>query len=154
VTGCRIHHIQALHEKYGPIVRVSPKEVSVSDPQSVAMIHKINSGFTKSPWYIDVVPFGRPILFSMNDTKAHATRRKLFARAFSKTYLRQTYESTVHTMTKLVVEKMKAEAKTKGTTDVLKWWTFMATDVSALLMFGDSFHTIEQGQVSESYALA
>jgi cytochrome P450 len=147
VTGRRIHYIQDLHAKYGPIVRISPNEVSVADPQSVSMIHKINSGYTKSPWYIDVAPFGRPILFSMSDPKAHAARRKLFARAFSKTYLRQTYESTVHSMTKQVVAKMKLEARSNGTTDVLKWWTFMATDVSALLMFGDSFHAIEQGQV-------
>lgn len=128
-------------------MRISPDEVSVADPKSVSAIHKINSGYNKSPWYADVASFGRPILFSMNDPKAHSVRRKLFARAFSKSYLRQTYESTVHSMTKQVVERMKAEAGSNGTTDVLKWWTFMATDVSALLMFGDSFHAIETGQV-------
>jgi cytochrome P450 len=145
--GQRIHYIQALHEKYGSIVRISPNEVSVADPKSVSTIHKINSGFNKSPWYSDVAPFGRQILFSMDDPKVHATRRKLFARAFSKTYLRQTYESTVHSMTKQVMEKMRSESGSNGSVDVLKWWTFMATDVAALLMFGDSFHAIERGQV-------
>jgi cytochrome P450 len=151
VTGRRIHYIQALHEKYGAIVRISPNEVSVADPQSVSAIHKINSGYNKSPWYCDVAPFGRPILFSMSEPKAHATRRRLFARAFSKTYLRQTYETTVHSMAKQVVEKMRDESASVGTTDLLKWWTFMATDVSALLMFGDSFHAIETGHVSEAF---
>jgi cytochrome P450 len=148
MNGKRIHYVHALHEKYGAIVRISPDEVSVADPQSVSAIHKISSGYNKSPWYLDVAPFGRPILFSMSDSKAHATRRKLFARAFSKTYLRQNYESTVHSMAKQVVEKMKSDSEKTGTTDVLKWWTFMATDVSAFLMFGDSFHAIEAGQVS------
>jgi cytochrome P450 len=151
ITGQRIHYIQALHEKYGAIVRISPDEVSVADPQCVATIHKINSGYNKSPWYGEVVPFGRPILFSMTDPKSHAMRRKLFARAFSKTYVKQTYESTVHSMAKQVVEKMIHESKANGSADVLKWWTFLATDVSALLMFGDSFHAIEQGQVSTVY---
>jgi cytochrome P450 len=122
----------------------------VSEPQFVTAIHKINSGYTKSPWYSGAAPFGRPILFSMRDAKEHATRRKLFARAFSKTYVRQTYEPTVRSMVGQVVAKMKAEAEAKGSTDILKWWTFMATDVSALLMFGDSFHTIERGRVSKS----
>lgn len=128
-------------------MRISPNEVSVADPKSVSAIHKISSGYNKSPWYADAAPFGRPILFSMNDPKLHSVRRKLFARAFSKSYLRHTYESTVHSMTKQVVEKMKTETGSNGTTDVLKWWTFMATDISALLMFGDSFHATENGQV-------
>ncbi|KAL6796946.1 sterigmatocystin biosynthesis P450 monooxygenase [Trichoderma sp. SZMC 28012] len=149
VTGTRVHYVHALHQKYGPIVRLSPNEVSVADPQSVQAIHKINSGYTKSPWYVEVAPFGRPILFSMSDSKAHGTRRKLFARAFSKTYLRQNYEKTVHEMTKQVVMKIRNEAKQKGSACVLRWWTFMATDISALLMFGDSFHAIERGQVNE-----
>lgn len=52
-------------------------------------------------------------------------------------------------MVREVVTKMKLEAE-HGTADILKWWTFMATDVSALLMFGDSFKMIERGEVSWS----
>lgn len=52
-------------------------------------------------------------------------------------------------MTKQVVMKIRNEAKQKGSACVLRWWTFMATDISALLMFGDSFHAIERGQVSK-----
>lgn len=49
-------------------------------------------------------------------------------------------------MVRKVVARMKSEAE-HGTADILKWWTFMATDVSALLMFGDSFKMIERGEV-------
>lgn len=36
-----------LHEKYGPIVRVGPNEVSVADPTMIPIIYGIGSKFTK-----------------------------------------------------------------------------------------------------------
>lgn len=146
IAGQRIHYVHELHRQYGPFVRIGPGEVSVADPKSVTAIHRINSGFNKSPWYITLVNLPRPAMFSMNDPRAHAGRRKLFARAFSKSYLRQTYEPTVHALVKMAVGKMHTELQ-EGRTDVMKWWTFMATDVIASLLFGDSFKMVQHGQV-------
>lgn len=36
-----------------------------------------------------------------------------------------------------------------GSADILKWFTLMASDVSSHLMFGESFHTLEQGEMNE-----
>ena len=49
----------------------------------------------------------------------------------------------------LALSRMQDELQTAGTVDVLKWWTLMATDVSSTLMFGDCFHTLENGEVNE-----
>lgn len=38
----------ALHEKYGTVVRLGPKTLSISDPKAVNIIHALKSGFTKS----------------------------------------------------------------------------------------------------------
>ena len=85
----------------------------------------------------------------MNDKKAHAARRKLFARPFSKTHLREHWEGAVREKVELAVARMQEDARLNGTTDVLKWWTLMATDISSHLMFGDSFHTLEKGEVND-----
>ncbi|KAH0080488.1 hypothetical protein KCU60_g16681, partial [Aureobasidium melanogenum] len=37
--GRRIFYIDDLHKKYGPIVRISPKEVAVADPAAFKQIH-------------------------------------------------------------------------------------------------------------------
>jgi hypothetical protein len=37
----------ALHEKYGSIVRLGPKTVSVSDAEAIKTIYALNSGFVK-----------------------------------------------------------------------------------------------------------
>ena len=39
---------QKLHEKYGPIVRLSPNEYSISDPETVKTIYGHNTTFTKA----------------------------------------------------------------------------------------------------------
>jgi hypothetical protein len=38
---------QKIHQKYGPIVRVGPNEVSIADPNMIPIIYGIGSKFTK-----------------------------------------------------------------------------------------------------------
>ncbi|KAI6843928.1 cytochrome P450 monooxygenase [Hortaea werneckii] len=149
VAGRRIHYVHTLHEKYGSYVRISPNEVAVNDPRGFKQVHGIGSGFTKADWYLHLVDLDRPGVFAMTDQRAHATRRKMFARPFSKTHLREHWEGTVREKVDLALSRMQDELQTAGTVDVLKWWTLMATDVSSTLMFGDCFHTLENGEVNE-----
>lgn len=37
----------SLHRKYGPLVRIGPNHVSVSDPQEIKKIYGLKSGYTK-----------------------------------------------------------------------------------------------------------
>jgi hypothetical protein len=38
---------RALHAKYGPLVRLGPRTVSVSDPSAIKVIYALNAGFVK-----------------------------------------------------------------------------------------------------------
>jgi len=147
VTGNRIHYIHALHKHYGPIVRISPQEVAISDPDSVSAIHKIGGGFLKSAWYDGITPGRESGIFAMRDPHLHSARRRLFARAFSVSSLLANWEPEIREKTGLAVEKIKQDAMGGGA-DVFKWWTLMTTDVIAHLSFGESFHMLEQGKVS------
>ena len=82
----------------------------------------------------------------MADPRVHATRRRLLAQSFSKSHLLK-WEPLVLQKTQLAVSGIGEEAKKTGEADILKWWTFMATDVIGELSFGDSFHMLEQGKV-------
>ncbi|KAF4302852.1 hypothetical protein GTA08_BOTSDO08954 [Botryosphaeria dothidea] len=95
IRGQRIHYIHALHQRYGPIVRITPYEVNVSDAEAVRAIHKPGSGFNKAPWYKKFVSGGAAGVFDMDDPKEHAARRRLFARAFSKSEIRARWEGMV-----------------------------------------------------------
>jgi len=45
--GTHEHDMLRLHAKYGPIVRISPFEVAINDPEAAKYIYGHNSGFTK-----------------------------------------------------------------------------------------------------------
>lgn len=148
IAGRRIHYIDALHKQYGPFVRVAPDEVAVNDAAAFKQIHSV-PGYEKSSWYQASSPVDYPAIFGMPN-KAHAVRRRMFARAFSMTNIRQHWERAVRQKVELAVTKMIDEARQHhGTVDVLKWWTFMTTDISAEIMFGESFNTLERGEVNE-----
>jgi hypothetical protein len=51
---------------------------------------------------------------------------------------------------RVAVGKVKDEMKDGGKCDVFKWWTFLATDVSGRLMFGEDFGMLSHGQVGYS----
>lgn len=82
--------------------------------------------------------------------REHAERRKLFARAFSKSELRRVWEGVVREKVRMAVGQMKSELDATSSDkrcDVLKWWTFLATDVSGHLMFGEDFGMLQLGVV-------
>ncbi|KAK5164044.1 uncharacterized protein LTR77_010135 [Saxophila tyrrhenica] len=150
LSGRRIYFVHSLHQKYGPYVRISPSEVAVNDVKAFKQIHRIGSGgFEKSTWYRDLLAIGRPILFTMVGHKDHGARRRLFAKAFSKSNIRNNWEDSIKEKIELAVRGMGAEAAREEKVDMLRWWTFMASDASAHLMFGESFHTLESGEESE-----
>ncbi|KAJ9165730.1 Cytochrome P450 [Coniochaeta hoffmannii] len=148
LKGTRMYYVDSLHQFYGPIVRISPHEVAVADPESVAKIHRIGSGFLKSSWYQAFNKAPEPGIFSMIDPKQHAQRRKLFAKAFSNASLKANWEPSIREKAELAVARIKDEAQ-RGEADVLKWWTLMATDVIGHLSFGESFGMLQIGQKTQ-----
>ncbi|KAF1350640.1 sterigmatocystin biosynthesis P450 monooxygenase [Delphinella strobiligena] len=141
MQGRRTQYIHALHLNYGPFVRIAPNEVSVADLDAFRTIHRIGGGFLKSGWYTSFVGDVPPGIFSMIDPKQHAQRRRLLAQGFSKSNILN-YEQVVREKVDLAVSKIERDAKIGGA-DILKWFTYMATDVIGHLNFGKSFEMLE-----------
>jgi cytochrome P450 len=147
LTGQRIFYVHDLHQKYGPVVRVEPGEVVVSDLDAFHEVHRIGSGFVKSDWYRSSTPGIEDNVFAMTDVQEHAARRRLLARPFSRSSLLVNFQALVAERARLAVSKMKAEADRGGDCDVMKWWTLMATDVISQVAFGEESRLLEAGQV-------
>lgn len=150
IQGRRMHYVHKLHELYGPVVRIGPEEIDISDPVAAKEIHRINSGFLKSDFYGKFRKGDTQDLFSMTDPKAHTERRKMFAPLFSKSALRSNWEASVVEKVSVAVDKMKLEAQTNGSVDIFKWWTFMTADVISHLSFGESFGMLLEEKVGYS----
>ena len=152
ITGQRIFYIDSLHKQYGPVVRISPWEVAISNLEDFQKIHKIGSGFLKSTWYQKLANFPKPGVFTMTDPKEHGPRRKLLSRPFSRSFLVEHWEPVVKKTVALAVSRIKDAAR-EGNADVFQWWMLLASDVSAHLAFGESFRMLEAGKVSSCRGL-
>ncbi|KIW06087.1 uncharacterized protein PV09_03258 [Verruconis gallopava] len=148
VSGRRIFFIDDLHRKYGDVVRIAPDEVSVADVDGFKKIHSVSSKFVKDGWYEELTIFPRQSVFTMQNKELHSARRKLFAKGFSKTYLRENYEGIIAEKARLAVEGIKKRALA-GPVDILQWWTFLATDTVGQLGFGESFGMLEKGEKTD-----
>lgn len=110
LSGRRTLYIHELHKNYGSVVRISPTEVSISDPTACHTIHRAGSGFLKSDWCSRFVNHDVPGIFEMSDAKQHVARRKLLARAFTKTELRSKWEDMIREKTELAMGKIEKGA--------------------------------------------
>lgn len=132
-------------------MRISPDEIAIADLASIKQVYRVGSNFLKSPWYQKFNESPHPGIFAMVDAKEHAVRRRLFAQSFSKTSLAR-FEPQIRAKVDVAISKIKRDLES-STADILKWLTFMATDVMGELSFGKSFEMLEQEAVCEPPSL-
>jgi cytochrome P450 len=130
----------------GPCVRVAPDEVHFSDIDSQKVIYNVRESYMKSPWYLRFVTGRIENIFSTSNVDLHRRYRRLLSGAMSESSL-ATHFDTIRSRADHAVIRMTEEIKTRGATDVSKWWFFMTSDVIGELSFGESFHAVERGQV-------
>ncbi|PGH15930.1 hypothetical protein AJ79_02097 [Helicocarpus griseus UAMH5409] len=128
-----------LHEKYGPICRTGPANLSVNVPEAVQAVLGSDSKCSKTPWYEQSLPLVN--LHTMRDKKMHDKRRKVFSKAFSPASLRL-YEPRVVQHSELFVQQL---AKMGGKPfDATRWCKYWAFDIMGELAFGESFRMITE----------
>ncbi|KAF6832232.1 cytochrome p450 monooxygenase [Colletotrichum plurivorum] len=149
VLGRRIFYVDDLHRRYGEIVRLSPDEISVASVDGHKQIYATSSPCAKHEWYLRFGGHPYPGLFTMSNRREHAERRGMFARAFSKSQLRSQWEEVIKTITIKAVDRIAQDLQQTGKADVFKWWTFMTSDVSGELMFGESWDMLGRGEVGK-----
>lgn len=131
----------------GPIVRLGPNEVSVTDLNAVKAIYGAKPIFQKSMFYRRIATTGQQSLFTTVDAEFHHRHRRLLAGPLSESALKSTIPQ-VDALAKLAIQRMGEEMKSREASDVFKWWRFMTTDVIGELTFGASFRMLERGHVS------
>jgi hypothetical protein len=72
-------------KRYGPIVRVTPDDVQITDPAAIDQIYSAKAGFMKTEFYDSVMPniSKRRDLFTDRDEAHHAARRKMIGLFYS-----------------------------------------------------------------------
>lgn len=93
--GTRTRTIHQLHQKYGPVVRIGPNEVSFNSLSALKTIYGAGSGFERTSFYRMFDVYGKQNLFTFATPKEHGSRKKLLNHAYSKSSILKNFASAI-----------------------------------------------------------
>ncbi|KAH8824011.1 cytochrome P450 monooxygenase pc-bph [Flagelloscypha sp. PMI_526] len=150
------------HKKYGPMVRISPTEVSIATSEAMSTIYAHGSKVNKSNFYhtFQVIPPDN--VFNTTDRARHARKRKMMSHAFSSKSLHE-MEPHIHTFVEQLFTQFDRFLSPKsgmeggegnGWTkhngrvwmDIMPWCHFITFDIISKLSFGNAFGMVAAGQ--------
>lgn len=104
--------IHSLHQKYGPVVRLAPDEVSFADHEGMKEIYQSGgSGYEKTEFYDLFMQYGHRTMFSTLNRQDHAERKRLFADRYAMTnIIKPEIMEGIEIRANSVIEKCKASA--------------------------------------------
>ena len=138
-----------LHDKYGPVVRLSPNELCFNSAQAWNDIYGHRIGrrdYAKDPIHVGSVdPLPGVSTISMADHDTHARQRKALSYGFSKKALHEQEDIMQEYVNKLQKNFWKFSNKNEAF-DIVKWFNFITFDVIGDLAFGESFGCLDEGE--------
>ncbi|KAF2108666.1 cytochrome P450 [Lophiotrema nucula] len=151
-NGLLSRDVQALHAKYGPIIRIAPNELSIADPQAYEDIYSnlgASLAFPKTPiWHAP--PPGKPLmLINAIDRDVHGKMRRKMEPSFTERAVAR-QEAIPQQYMSLLIKKLKEAIKRSGQNetivDIVPWLTYLTIDLIGDLAFGESFGCLETGE--------
>lgn len=136
-----LHHLSATcpeTDSYtGPVVRITPDEVSLSDPENYNKIYHMGSKYCKSPNYYRV--FGAPAaFFTTVENKLHAARRAELNPFFSRRAV-LAVEPVVQEKARILLARLKDDLDAKGVVELHDLFAALSVDVASDYSFHDSY---------------
>lgn len=140
-------HMKAITDQnpLGPVVRISPTEVDISDLPTVKRIHSVKDGFLKSPFYEKLITDSSSV-FNTIYPDVHRKYKRLLSNPMSETGLKA-FLPRIDAKMRLAIKRIEDENRELGRADVAKWFMFLSFDVIGDLAFGESFGNLERGIV-------
>ncbi|KAI1147016.1 cytochrome P450 [Nemania diffusa] len=130
----------AAHRRCGQVVRVGPREVSVTSIEAVKIIYQ--GGFDKHSWYSVFDNYGVPCMFSSAHSKPHSIRKRMISNVYSKSYINtsisQAAQSELILNTRLMpeLEASMLQSQAPGVLDVHSLFCAVSMDFISAYCFG------------------
>ncbi|KAJ5833888.1 hypothetical protein N7474_002199 [Penicillium riverlandense] len=136
--------VYALHKKYGPVIRITPTLLVVSDYTKLPEVYHRNAD--KTAHYI-TGSFGETeSLFNMRSHKTHAVFRKHIAGPYSFSNIKK-MEPMVDARIQQWSNKLDENFAQSGKAFDFAWWAvYMAYDIISEIGFGAPFGFIDKGE--------
>jgi benzoate 4-monooxygenase len=146
--GRKSERIHAAHERYGPVVRVGPNEVSFSSPDAVHEIYMSGSFVKEETFYRAKRMFHENHLFAFRDPEAHRQRRKMLSRGFSQAAMLD-FEASLSTKIQTLLSQWASRTGDGSPIDIYPWCHWLGFDTVYHLMFDEDPGSLNAGQAHE-----
>lgn len=148
-SGIECRTLAALHEKYGPVVRIAPSEVDISDGAAINPIYVKNGGFLKSTTYQHYDFGGYPTIFSSREPAQRTSRAKAVAPMFATREIVKGRPVVQEVIDEMVIELQRRKTEARGKPlDVLNLFRALAIDLTTAYLFGESFNGLGRERLS------
>ncbi|KAL5390314.1 hypothetical protein DPSP01_001886 [Paraphaeosphaeria sporulosa] len=147
VTGQNSFRIKALHDEYGPVVRVAPNELHINDPRAWNDIYMRKDSEIRPPQWGMRPPGIESYNVISGVGSDHGRFRKALGMAFSEEAVKE-YEPTVRSyFNKFTARIDELIAKNKGSAvvDMVKWSNFTTFDIIGELAWSKSYDCLDTG---------
>ncbi|KAL4802468.1 cytochrome P450 [Aspergillus unguis] len=145
IAGKWHEDILALHDTYGPVVRIAPNEVSVVGAAPMKQIYGHGTSSKKSDWYHTWhTPGVNPPFFAETDRKLHSLKRRRVSAAYSMTAILR-YEPYIQACMDLCLSKLRAECEAGNVVDISEWTQALVFDVVGELAYGEQLGHLRAG---------
>ena len=144
--------VQDLHRRYGPIVRITPNFLSVSDHRATKIIYgRGPNGFARGDQFgSNLFPDDEPPVFFAKSPKVHQVMRKRIAGAYTMTSILE-MEPNITELVEEFVDHMRKHAKDGSDVDFCEWVNHLNFDMISSLGYGSAFGFMRTGQDVHGY---
>jgi hypothetical protein len=140
-----LDHI-AIHQKYGPIVRIAPNEVSFSSQNAAKDIFTVGKGFHKTDFYAVFPPPENPDIFTEVREWKHAQMKRFAATPYSLASM-QKMTPSIEEVEQVLVDVLHGFAVQSGKAcDLGNWLHYFAFDVLGEVAFSRRFGFLAEGK--------
>ncbi|KAI1208578.1 cytochrome P450 [Annulohypoxylon truncatum] len=133
--------IQKMHEKYGPIIRISPDEVHCSDINFVDEIYAVGNRKRNKPLHLISGSAHTESAFGTMDHNLHRVRRGPVAKFFARGMISR-LEDDIHKLAQVLCDKLLHSGDSP--IDVVVAYSCFASDAISSYCFGESFGFLDQ----------
>ncbi|PVH87312.1 cytochrome P450 [Cadophora sp. DSE1049] len=148
------YKIAEFHERYGPIVRISPNELIFNLEEAWQDIYgkppSRNTQLQKDPDQFIANPNGPRGLLLEPDDNVHARHRRNLAPGFSEKILRE-QEALITKYFDLLIQRLREKSDTP--VNLVEYYEFATVDIISDLAFGESFDCLEKTEMHLSLQL-
>ncbi|KAJ3983722.1 high nitrogen upregulated cytochrome P450 monooxygenase 2 [Lentinula detonsa] len=135
---------KAMHDKYGPVVRTGPNEISVVDPSAVNDVLGAG-GLPKGKWYLARQDERAPSNLLTLTGEKHANRRRIWNRGLNADAIEE-YDEILAKSATLLVEGIQARSESQGEVDLTTWFNYFSFDFMAEFVFGGGSDMLKEGK--------